>query len=132
MLVMAAALTGLLLQAGVGAAQAPQPAANLWILTCDMPSREAPADKRVFRLGPQLFQERNASTGSYGYNLCDAFPCAVRGDRMEGTISSTTLVLTISLDRAARQATWRAQGASGLSKSSGACSVSADTVSATR
>jgi hypothetical protein len=131
MMVMTAAVAGLLLQAGAGAVKDGQPA-GAWILTCDMPRREAPADKRVFRLGPKLFQERNASTGSYGYNLCDAFPCVARADRMEGTIRSTTLSLTISLDPTARQASWRAEGASGLSRSSGACLVSADTVAKSR
>ena len=126
---MAASAVALLLQASASPT-APDPGA--WIVTCAMgaldraasgPAADAP---RVFRLGPQLFQEWNPATQAFGPNLCLSFSCSSDANRLEGVISSNTLVLTISLDRQAGQANWRTQGASNLRRSSGTCAMKPD------
>ena len=104
---------------------APTKRTGPWILTCDMPTKAAPAAQRVFRLGPKLFEERKAD-GRFGYNLCASFRCAVDHQRLEGVISSPSLILTVTYDPATSQAGWRTQGASGLSRSSGRCAVAPD------
>ncbi|MFL5297908.1 MAG: hypothetical protein ACJ798_16145 [Phenylobacterium sp.] len=114
-------LGALLLQTG-GAAHGAGP----WIVTCDV-GAQAP---RIFRLGPKLFQEWKPAQASFGSNLCLSFPCHGDGHRLEGAISSATLILTITLDLDNGAGAWRAVGASGLSRTQGACSVGADTVPA--
>jgi hypothetical protein len=126
MIAMAVAVLAGLLAQGASRAGPEAGPSEAWILTCDMPRPEAAADKRVFRIAPKFLAEWNASANAFGYNLCDSFPCVVRTDRLEGVISSPTVVLTISLDRAAGTAAWRAQGASGLSRTSGACAIRPD------
>jgi hypothetical protein len=100
-----------------------------WILTCDMetaPGAHTPTNQRVFRLAPKLFQERRPGAKDWGGNLCASFPCVTNANRLEGVISSSTLVLTIRLDRKTRLASWSTQGASGLTRTSGRCTVEAE------
>jgi hypothetical protein len=105
--------------------QAPKP--QFAVLTCDMASATDPAAvHRVFRMAPNSLQAWNPSGRSFGSNLCLSFACSADEHRTTGTISSASLVLTITLDRQARQASWRAVGASGLTKSHGACSIGPD------
>jgi hypothetical protein len=126
-------LTALLL-AGLAATGSPQAtsvsakagASGFWILTCEMPTpgAGAPTDaRRTFRLGPQTFQERKPGQAAFGSNLCRSYACASSRERMQGTLSSASLVLTISVDPRTRAGTWRTTGASGLSRTSGDCSV---------
>jgi hypothetical protein len=119
MTAMALAMTAALLAAPL---KGPGP----WILTCEVGGHEDGAPARVFRLGPQLFQEWSARDKTFGYNLCASFPCVARRDRLEGEISSTTLVLTITVDPATGTASWRTQGAANMKRSSGPCSIRPD------
>lgn len=101
-------------------------ASRFWILTCQMPTPGAGATadaRRTFRLGPKTFQERKPGQASFGSNLCRSYACASSRERMQGTLSSASLILTVSLDPRTRAATWRTTGASGLSRTSGDCSV---------
>lgn len=110
------------------------PAQGPWILACNMAGPEedqsGPNAHRMFRIGPQLFQAWNATANQFGPNLCASYSC--RGDRarLEGEISTSTLVLTISLDLATHQGAWRTTGASNLRATHGPCSVKADDASA--
>lgn len=101
--------------------------AGAWILRCDMPpapSSPPRADPvRVFRLAPKVFQEWQPDRRTFGPNLCLSFPCRADMARLEGVIESRTLVVTIAVDRSRRSATWRTTGASGLSRTQGACDV---------
>lgn len=109
-----------------GAHAAPAPGAAAWILTCDMesaPGAHTARPQRIFRLAPQLFAEWQPETRSWGHNLCASFPCRADAGRLEGQISSATVVLTIRLDRTTGAGSWSAQGASGLTRPSGACTA---------
>src|SRR5436190_21855464 len=107
MVAMTAAILAVgLMQATAGAA----PGAGPWIVSCDMPAADAApgaATHRTFRLGPQLFQEWQPGSRSFGSNLCLSFPCTRDKGRLEGSISSNSLVVTIRLDPAANAASWR-------------------------
>jgi hypothetical protein len=96
---------------------------GFWILSCEMPTPAATDAVRTFRLGPKSFQERKPGQKAFGSNLCNSFPCAADERRIQGTISSASLILTITLDPQTGSATWGTAGASGLSRKSGACSV---------
>ena len=119
--------TALALAAATGAAQAQALPPAPWIVTCDVSApngaTDAAAGQRIFRVGPDLFQAWNPTEKAFGANLCHAFPCVRQADRLEGTISSATLNLTIAVDPQTGQATWRAAGASGLSRSNGPCTI---------
>jgi hypothetical protein len=126
------AIVSLVLYAAAGAAAqaAPPagPAEGPWILTCDMPASETGATHRVFRIAPKVFQEWQPGRKTFGNNLCASFPCAADRDRLEGTISSTSVVLTVQVDRRTGGATWRTQGASNLARSTGACTIEKEAV----
>jgi hypothetical protein len=113
------AVASLLLAQSASAAPGP---AGPWVLSCDMGA----AAPRVFRIGPKLFQEWKPERRAFGSNLCLAFACHADRGTLEGVISSSTLILTISLDPATRQATWKTAGASGLSRTNGPCTISAE------
>lgn len=119
----------------VAIAPIPEPAraaAGYAVLTCDMTSASDPAAaQRIFRIAPHSLQEWKASQREFGSNLCLAHTCSVDKRRLTGTISSSSLTITVTLERAAQHATWRAVGASGLSKSSGTCTVGPDVPPAT-
>lgn len=123
-------LVGLALaQAGAPAAP-PSAASGAWILTCNMAGPQEPPDspnaRRVFRIGRGLFQQWRPAFGDFSPNLCQSFRCVSSPDRLEGTITSTSLTLTITVDMAARAATWRTVGASGLRVPSGPCTMEPD------
>lgn len=102
------------------------PLQGAWILTCDLPSAAAPqaaGARRVFRLAPGSLQEWDNESKDFGSNLCEVFACRTDSGRLEGTITSASLILTIAADPAARQATWRTQGATNLGRSSGTCGM---------
>lgn len=110
--------------AGAAAMAAPAPAEGPWILTCDMPSATSSASAtRVFRIAPKVFQEWRPADKTFGNNLCASFPCSADRNRLEGTISSSSVVFTVQVDRRTGGATWRTQGASNLAKSTGACTI---------
>lgn len=123
-MISALALALTLTAAAAPAAQGP------WILTCNMTAQgedqSGPNAHRMFRIGPQLFQAWNPAQSQFGPNLCASFTCRGDQSRLEGEISSTSLVLTVTLDRATQQGAWRATGASNLRATSGSCSVKAD------
>jgi hypothetical protein len=121
----AAILAAGLMQAADGAGHA----AGRWIVSCDMPAPgglQGTGAHRIFRLGPQLFQEWKADSRSFGSNLCLSFACTSDKGRLEGSISSSSLIMTIQLDPGAGVASWRTVGASGLSRTSGPCSLQKD------
>ena len=120
------AAAGLAINLAIGlAALAAAPSANgPWILTCDMPSSAgATSATRVFRIAPQVFQEWRPADKAFGNNLCASFPCAADRNRLEGTISSPSVIFTVQVDRQTGGATWRTQGASNLAKSTGSCTI---------
>jgi hypothetical protein len=84
------------------------------------------AGPRVFRLGPQVFQELKPGTRSFGPNLCQSFQCLADPTRLQGTIKSATLALTIQVEPGRQKGTWQTQGASGLSRTSGPCMIQPD------
>ena len=128
MAITAAALTiGLLLQA-LTSTNAEGPA---FILRCQMgdsrPGWAGAEVWRTFRLGPNSFQEWKADEHKFGPNLCGAFACSADKNRLQGTIGSSTLVVTIELTPERRQGSWSASGASGLNRTSGPCLVQSPT-----
>lgn len=107
-------------------ATAPQ---GTWILKCevgapDVASTRMPA-VRTFRIGPKLLQEWKPSEQKFGQNLCQIFTCKADPGRLEGTISSASVMLTIKLDAKTRKASWRTVGASGMTRTTGPCAVQA-------
>lgn len=107
-------------------AAAAQPA---WVATCDVSApgqAQNPSAVRTFRVGAGLFQEWQADRKAFGPNLCLSFAC--RGDRgkLEGRIESASVIFTLQLDPTAKTAAWRTVGASGMSRTSGACTVRPD------
>lgn len=112
------------------AAAAPPPQER-WILRCEVGAPDMPATRmpavRTFRVGPGLLQEWKASDQAFGQNLCLVFPCKADRQRLEGTISSSSLMLTLRLDRKARTASWRTVGASGMARTSGPCAAQPET-----
>jgi hypothetical protein len=118
------------LGAVVLAAADPAPAPGPWVMTCDIPSAGAnlgPAvQQRKFRIGAGSLQEWNPVEDDFGPNLCQVFTCAAGKDRMEGAITSASLILTVGLDPGKKTGWWRTTGASGLARTSGSCSVKPD------
>ena len=107
---------------------AANPTAGYAILTCDMASAaDSASTQRVFRIGPGSLQEWKPEGRGFGSNLCGPFTCAVEEGRETAEIHSASLTVTLTLMRGDRQATWRALGASGLSKPQGTCAVGPDT-----
>jgi hypothetical protein len=118
------AITGLILAGLAGFARAEAPAVDgAWILNCQMPSSGSGSSERVFRIAPRVFQEWKPADKAFGNNLCASFPCSADRNRLEGTISSSSVVLTVQVDRRTGGATWRTQGASNLATSTGACTI---------
>jgi hypothetical protein len=117
----AALALSLLLQAS-----APQPP-GAFVLKCDMTGTRAGWGNaevwRTFRLAPNSFQEWKADEGKFGPNLCSSYACSADKDRLQGTIGSATLIVTVELSADRRNATWSATGASGLARSSGVCLI---------
>ncbi|MGH6965148.1 MAG: hypothetical protein ACREE0_11740 [Phenylobacterium sp.] len=119
----AALALGLLLQASA----ASTPSADAFVLKCDMTGTRAGWGNaevwRTFRLAPNSFQEWKADEGKFGPNLCSSYACSADKNRLQGTIGSATLIVTVELSSDRRKATWSATGASGLSRSNGVCLI---------
>lgn len=122
----AAAIAAALALVAAGAQHPPGP----WILTCNMAGpgedQNGPKAHRMFRIGPHLFEAWNPEKKAFGRNLCVSFSCVGSKDRLEGVISSPTLSLTVTLDPATGQASWRALGASNLKTTNGPCTARPD------
>jgi hypothetical protein len=105
----------------------PAAPATALVLTCDMgppPGQPAAASQvRVFRIAPGSFQEWRTAERRFGNNLCLSFPCAREQGHLRGVIRSTSLEVTVEVDPAAGAGSWKALGASGLSRSAGPCRV---------
>lgn len=132
-----ARLAGLALIAGTaahaqGVSNAPARAKPTVTLTCSFLQAPSAAGagprtkQRVFRIGEGAFHEWDPLTKRFGPNLCSAFTCKGDRNRLEGSITSASASYTVGLDRATRQADWRAVGATGLAQSSGHCAVTRD------
>jgi hypothetical protein len=108
--------------------QGAPPAPGAWIMQCDVrsPEQGAAAAVRVFRVGPSLLQEWTPEHREFGPNLCLSFQCKGDHGRLEGSIVSASLIFTLSFDPQARRADWRTVGASGLKRTSGACTAEPD------
>jgi hypothetical protein len=118
------AIAGLILAGVAGFARAEAPAVEgAWILNCQMPSNGSASSERVFRIAPRVFQEWKPADKAFGNNLCASFPCSADRNRLEGTISSPSVVLTVQVDRRTGGASWSTQGASNLATSKGACTI---------
>lgn len=113
-------LTGLLI-AVLASGLAESPAGEAWILRCRVDSAEQ--TMRTFRVAPQLLQEWRPADQSFGPNLCQTFSCKADRDRLEGVISSASLILTLRIDQATSQGSWSTVGASGLKETNGPCSA---------
>jgi len=107
----------------------PAPPPSL-VLTCDMGpppgAPTAPSVVRTFRIAPGSFQEWRPAAGQFGNNLCLSFPCAREHGRFRGVIRSASLEVTIEADPVAGVGAWKALGASGHTRSNGACRVQAE------
>lgn len=118
---MMAAIVGVI--AGLAQAAAPAHAPAAWLVTCEMGTPEDPVAHRLFRIAPRRFEEWKPAMRTWGPNLCASFPCATDKGRLEGQISSSSLILTVTVDASRRMATWRTQGASGTIRPQGVCAV---------
>jgi len=105
----------------------PTASAGPWILTCNVQPAAGSAlsmePQRIFRIAPRLLQQWRPADKRFGPNLCASYSCVADKNRLEGTVSSASLSLTIRLDLASGRAVWSTQGASGLRASSGDCTV---------
>lgn len=103
-------------------------------LSCDIPSPigiegsagAAPIGPRFFRIAPGSFSEWNSRYHEFGPSLCEAFTCIADAQRLEGTITSASMVYSIGVDRTTGRGYWRAKGASNLPRTEGTCSLIAD------
>jgi hypothetical protein len=100
---------------------AESPDGEAWILRCRVDSAEQTV--RTFRVAPQLLQEWRPADRRFGPNLCQTFSCKADRDKLEGVISSASLILTLRIDRATSQGSWSTVGASGLRQTHGPCSA---------
>lgn len=113
-------LTGLFL-ALLAPGLAEPPTADAWILHCRIDSTTQAT--RTFRVAPRLLQEWRPADKRFGPNLCETFSCKADRDRLEGVLSSASLILTLRIDRASGQGSWSTVGASGLRETSGPCAA---------
>jgi hypothetical protein len=116
-------IAGLFLAAAV--AGAPKVSTGqAWILRCQVDS--ATQATRTFRVAPKVLQEWRPGDKRFGPNLCETFSCKVDRDKLEGSISSASLILTLRVDQQSGQGSWSTLGASGLKQTSGPCAVERD------
>jgi hypothetical protein len=95
--------------------------ATAWLLHCQI---DGAADgARTFRIASKTLQEWRPADRRFGPNLCQTFACKADRDRLEGVISSASLILTVRIDRRTGQGSWSTVGASGLRQTSGPCRV---------
>ncbi|MET0293528.1 MAG: hypothetical protein ABW042_00805 [Phenylobacterium sp.] len=101
---------------------------RFWVLRCDLGPSVDPSTPRVrvFRIGPGVLQEWRAGSDRFGSTMCSTLTCKVSPQRLEGSVGSASLILTIRMDPATRQASWSTVGASGLKQVQGGCAVEAD------
>ena len=97
------------------------PVGEAWILRCQVDSAEQTV--RTFRVAPQLLQEWRPVDRKFGPNLCQTFSCKADRDKLEGVISSASLILTLRIDRTTNQGSWSTVGASGLKQTNGPCTA---------
>jgi hypothetical protein len=95
------------------------PAGDAWILRCRIDSTTQAV--RTFRVAPRLLQELRPSDSQYGPNLCEVFSCTADRERLEGVMTSASLILTLRVDQKSGQGSWKTVGASGLKETSGPC-----------
>ena len=103
-------------------------------LSCDIPTPmgiegsapAAPIGPRIFRIAPGSFSEWDPEEHTFGPSLCDAFTCSADAQRLEGTITSASIIYTIGVDHTTGVGYWRAKGASNLPRNEGTCSLIAD------
>jgi hypothetical protein len=94
------------------------PAGDAWILRCRIDSTTQAV--RTFRVAPRELQEWRPADSQFGPNLCEVFSCTADRDRLEGVMTSASLILTLRVDRASGQGSWKTVGASGLKETNGA------------
>jgi hypothetical protein len=97
------------------------PAGDAWILRCRIDSTTQAV--RTFRVAPRELQELRPTDSQFGPNLCEVFSCTADRDRLEGVMTSASLILTLRVDRASGQGSWKTVGASGLKETSGPCAA---------
>jgi hypothetical protein len=97
------------------------PAGDAWILRCRIDSTTQA--ERTFRVAPRELREWRAADSQFGPNLCEVFSCTADRDRLEGVMTSASLILTLRVDRASGQGSWKTVGASGLKQANGACAA---------
>ena len=115
------------------------PASAAWsqsprFLSCDIPApmgiegsaTAAPSGPRIFRIAPGSFSEWDQDERAFGPSLCEAFTCKADAQRLEGTITSASIIYTIGVDHTTGVGYWRAKGASNLPRNEGTCSLIAD------
>jgi hypothetical protein len=115
-------LAGLLLALSapaLDAAPAGPGTSGAWILNCRID--DAARTVRTFRVAPRLLQEWKPADKRFGPNLCETFSCKADRERLEGTISSASLILTLSVDPRNGRGSWKTVGASGLKQTTGPC-----------
>ncbi len=95
------------------------PTGDGWILRCHVDG--AGQAVRTFRVAPKELREWRPADQRFGPNLCLTFACKADRDKLEGQISSASLILTLRVDRASGQGSWSTVGASGLKQTSGPC-----------
>jgi len=100
---------------------AEDPAGDAWILQCRIDSTTQAV--RTFRAAPRLLQEWRPDDKRFGPNLCEIFSCTADRDRLEGVMTSASLILTLRVERSSGQASWKTVGASGLKETSGPCAA---------
>jgi hypothetical protein len=95
------------------------PSGQAWILRCQVDSAQQTV--RTFRVAPRMLQEWRPIDESFGPNLCEVFSCTADRERLEGVITSASLILTLRVDQASGRGSWKTVGASGLKQTSGPC-----------
>jgi hypothetical protein len=96
-------------------------ASDAWILRCRIDSTTQA--ERTFRVAPRLLQEWKPADKQYGPNLCEVFSCTADRDRLEGIMTSASLILTLRVDQKSGRGSWKTVGASGLKETNGPCGV---------
>ena len=97
------------------------PASDAWILRCRIDS--ATQAVRTFRIAPRSLQEWKPGDKQFGPNLCEVFSCTADRDRLEGVMTSASLILTLRVDQPSGQGSWKTVGASGQKQTNGPCAV---------
>lgn len=94
---------------------------DAWILQCRIDSTRETV--RTFRVAPRLLQEWKSADKQYGPNLCEVFSCTADRQRLEGVLTSASLILTLGVDQSSGRGSWKTVGASGLKETNGTCAA---------